>query len=346
MIVSLNLISNLMLYCIVRMALRTSISRLVHRHAVVVGHGSSLRMSLSTATCCQRSRFIPAIDIFHAKYNAFSRRCVSSAVNRNDLMAGVSPEHKEEIKRIVEIAERSLDTWEACHSPFYSPAVVGDAMRVLSRLADVRAIAWGGFLQAERCRISVGREESIGHFLAEENRCELETVSAVSVKGNFLFDPAAHPDFLGACLGTGIDRSVIGDVLIQGDVGAQILCSPSMVEHLESSLVQVRSVPVTTSRIDLSSLRVPEARVKDIQSIESSLRLDSVGSAGYRISRAKMADKIKGGDVKLNWKLCTKPSTEVAPGDLISCSGKGRLEIISCDATKKGKFAVNMKRFM
>jgi len=261
-------------------------------------------------------------------------------------MAGVSAENSEEIKRIVELAERSLDTWEPCHSLFYSPAVVDDAMRVLARLADVRAVAWGGFLQAERCRISIGREESIGQFLQEENRCGLETVSAVSVKGNFLFDPAGHPDFLGACLGTGIDRTVIGDVLIQGDVGAQILCCPYMVEHLESSLVQVRSVPVTTSRIKLESLRVPEARIKDIQSTESSLRLDSVGSAGYRMSRAKMADKIKGGDVKLNWKLCTKPSAEVASGDLISCRGKGRLEIVSCQSTKKGKFAVKMKRYM
>lgn len=34
-----------------------------------------------------------------------------------------------------------------------------------------------------------------------------EAVAAVAVTGNFMFDAASHPDFLGSVLGTGIDRS-------------------------------------------------------------------------------------------------------------------------------------------
>jgi hypothetical protein len=61
----------------------------------------------------------------------------------------------------------------------------------------------------------------------------------VQVKGNFMFDAASHRDFLGACLGTGIDRRTIGDILVQGDQGAQILCTPEMAPFLEMSLTQV-----------------------------------------------------------------------------------------------------------
>lgn len=43
----------------------------------------------------------------------------------------------------------------------------------------------------------------------------------------------------GACLGTGIERSKVGDILISGERGAQILVAPNLVEHLEQSLTQV-----------------------------------------------------------------------------------------------------------
>lgn len=43
---------------------------------------------------------------------------------------------------------------------------------------------------------------------------------------------------------------------------------------------------------------MPAARVDTFSSTEASMRLDAVGSAGFRISRSKMADFIAGGAVK------------------------------------------------
>lgn len=139
---------------------------------------------------------------------------------------------------------------------------------------------------------------------------------------------------------------MVGDILVQGDSGAQILVSPSMIEHLESSLTQVRSVPVKTSVIPLSQLRVPAPRVNEFSSVEASLRLDAIGSAGFRVSRSKMADMIKGGDVRVNWKQGAKPSQDVGAGDVISCAGKGRVEVKAVTLTKKGKWAVEMVRYV
>lgn len=60
------------------------------------------------------------------------------------------------------------------------------------------------------------------------------------VQGNFMFDPATHRDFLGAILGTGIERSKVGDIIIMGETGAQILVAEELVEHFEMSLTQVK----------------------------------------------------------------------------------------------------------
>ena len=39
---------------------------------------------------------------------------------------------------------------------------------------------------------------------------QADAVAALSMKGNFMWDPATHRDFLGAMLGTGVDRSKVG----------------------------------------------------------------------------------------------------------------------------------------
>lgn len=72
---------------------------------------------------------------------------------------------------------------------------------------------------------------------------------------------------------------------MQGEGGAQILCEPDLAEHFEAALTQVRTVPVETRVIPLSELRVSPPKKMAISSIEASLRLDAVASAGAHYSR-------------------------------------------------------------
>lgn len=55
---------------------------------------------------------------------------------------------------------------------------------------------------------------------------------------------------------------------------------------------------VQTRRIPLSELRVRVPKVDRVKSSEASLRLDAVASAGFRMSRSKLADLVKSGDVR------------------------------------------------
>lgn len=57
------------------------------------------------------------------------------------------------------------------------------------------------------CRLAIGREEAMPG--AKEAPESLGGVAALQVKGNFMFDPANHRDFLGAILGTGIVREKV-----------------------------------------------------------------------------------------------------------------------------------------
>ena len=62
--------------------------------------------------------------------------------------------------------------------------------------------------------------------------------------------------------------------------------------------LQVRSVPVTTTNMKLSELAVKELKVVQMRTVEASLRLDAIASAGFRTSRSKIVDMIKKGDIR------------------------------------------------
>ncbi len=166
----------------------------------------------------------------------------------------------------------------------------------------------------------------------------------LEIAGNFLFDPASHRDFLGALLGTGLVRQKVGDLVLLGERGAQAIVVPELAEFLETQLTQVRSVPVKTRRIDWSELRVRPPQTKTLTTVEASLRLDAIASAGFGMSRSKMVDLINKSDVRVNWKTVTQASAIVKTGDLIAIRGKGRLTVGEIAITKKQRYRVELTR--
>ena len=59
-----------------------------------------------------------------------------------------------------------------------------------------------------------------------------------------------------------------------------------------------------------------------------------------------MSDMIKSGDVRVNWRAASKTSLVLQEGDVVSCVGKGRIEIKSIQTTKKEKWIVILIRYV
>jgi hypothetical protein len=110
-------------------------------------------------------------------YSLLTRRATAAAAAaapRGLDLAGVDPAHRDEVAHVVEQAQRAAASWATAHSAFLYQPVAADALAVLSRLADVSGAAWGGYAQAERVRLAVGR---------------IETLAGAAD------DPGAHPAF-------------------------------------------------------------------------------------------------------------------------------------------------------
>ncbi len=256
---------------------------------------------------------------------------------REELLKGV--ENRDTVARVIDQAEQAIKTWEVVLTDFLSPPELAEIQRVFSRLTEVQLQAWGGYPQAERQRIAIARAE----LPLEQSQV---AIAVLDIAGNFLFDTATHRDFLGAMLATGIVREKTGDIIVLGERGAQAIVAPELVEFLEMNLKQVRSVPVKIHRIDLSELKVREPKKKELTTVEASLRLDAIASAGFGMSRSKMVELIDSGDVRVNWKEITQASSQVKTGDLIAIRGKGRLEVGEIAVTKKDRYRVQLTRYM
>ncbi len=256
---------------------------------------------------------------------------------RDEILKGV--ENRDRVARVVDRAEDALRTWEIVPTDFLSPPELVEIQAGFDRLTEVQILAWGGYPQAERQRLAIARSE----LPLDSSHVEL---AAIDIAGNFLFDTATHRDFLGAMLGTGIVREKTGDIIVLGERGAQAIVVPELVEFLAMNLTQVRSVPVKVQAIDLSELKIRPPRTKEMTTVEASMRLDAIASAGFGMSRSKMANAIDAGDVRVNWKPASQSSHQVQPGDLIAIRGKGRLEVGEVSITKKQRYRVQLTRYM
>ncbi len=248
----------------------------------------------------------------------------------------------QELAALIDLAEEALRTWEPRWSGFVDAQLKEEAEARLGTLSEVSLLGDGGWPQAERCRLLIRRAE-----LSEDSETPAPTaaVCGLVVSGNFLFDPAEPGDVRQGLLQAGLQAGDLGDLWIRGDRGAQAVISQEASAQADNREAQVRTVPVRLQVVPLELLQWPASRSpKQLSSVEASLRLDAVGSAGLGLSRSRMAEWIRQGAVRVNWEVITSPSKELRCGDRVRLDGRGELEILEIQPTKRDRWRLVMLR--
>ncbi len=195
-----------------------------------------------------------------------------------------------------------------------------------------------------------GAERNIAGFLPDvdwdlDDEAPLRLL-AVRRGGIGFTDGLSHRDYLGALMGLGIKRELIGDILV-GDDGAKIIVMADMADFILTQLDKVGSERVEVSEADLDTLETPERKEREIRGTVMSLRLDAVASIAYSVSRTRMADWIRAEKLILNWEVQESPAKTIRQGDTMSIRGKGRAVLESLGGvSRKGRTGIVVKRLV
>jgi photosystem II S4 domain protein len=237
-------------------------------------------------------------------------------------------------------AAETLRTWEPRWTPFLDPWVLRQAEARLGTLSDLHLSSEGGHGGALRRRLLLRRQETVGAEAAPP-----AGLVGLEISGNFLFDPATPADMREGLLQAGASPGEVGDLWLRGDRGAQGVMTETLAAWLDGCLGQVRSVEVRFERRPLEDLRFPPERTpRELSTVEASLRLDAVASAGFGVSRSRLAEWIRQGGLRVDWRPVLSPSLLLRPGQRVQLEGRGELEITDVAPTQRGRWRILMTR--
>ena len=159
-------------------------------------------------------------------------------------------------------------------------------------------------------------------------------------------DSLTHRDFLGALMGMGVKRETVGDICV-GDGQCDFFVTEEIAPWLLQNFTQAGRVKVRLTQIPLGDVSVPEPEVREIRDTVASLRLDSILSSGFRISRGLAAGQIAAGKAAVNGLPCEKPDRMITEGSEISLRGYGKIKLYLINGqTKNDRISVVIHRYV
>lgn len=239
------------------------------------------------------------------------------------------PEHLEDsFVSILEAVERCQKTFDVQYTAFLDPEVLVFARPYLNQ-SPCRFEAFGGYADAEYQVLALGPE-------TEESTFDFPMV-AMEIAYQPQFGHLEHKDVLGALMSLGIERKVIGDILVSPET-IHFFALAHLERYLMDNLEKVKRQGVQLRTIPFEAVQVPKVQRDEVSISVSSLRLDAVIAHAFHMSRTQAVAAIKAGYVKVNYAIVERTDFPVANEQLISVRRYGRFWVGEVTGvSKKGK---------
>ena len=254
----------------------------------------------------------------------------------------INSNYKKETEELINIANLAYKHWETYWTGFNSTYVCEEILKDFENLNDFKFFIYGGFSSSQRSRIACFRGDNIPEEDALKSNFPAQGIKII---GNFLFDNATQDDFRSLLSENGVTQIKVGDIWTIGDRGAQVIIDNLDIEHLDEKIFYLRDVKVKINLVGIDELQIPSGRSKKlVNTVEASTRLDAIASAGFRISRTKIIERIENGMLKLNGIKVNKPTINLKIGDKLELENKGFIEILNLEITKRERWKVKLLR--
>lgn len=249
-------------------------------------------------------------------------------------------------KRFVELSNVAYQRGIITYSDFLNLNELNILHTTPKDLFPIPYTTFGGYAYSER-QMAAFLPDAFSLYMEEseiQNLYPIRIVKITPVHAKFA-EELDHRDYLGALLNLGIERSKLGDILVQ-EKSAYVFVNEALADFIVSELIKVRHTVVLPQIVESAEF-IYEPKFELIKGTVASVRLDSLLTLAYNSSRSKLTALIEGGRVYVNGKLITSNGYHVKDNDIISVRGMGRFQfkqIVS--ETKKGRYYVELYKYI
>ena len=250
--------------------------------------------------------------------------------------------NKEEVmlqKRLIELSNLSYKRDIVTFSDFLNLNELNILHTTPKDLFPSRYETYGGYEPAERQMVA---------FLPDALYYDYQypiSVLRISPANRKFAEELTHRDFLGGILHLGLERSCLGDLLVEDSV-CHVFVTDTMADFICEQLTRIRHTVVKTEKIDGESFSFTP-RLETVKGTVASVRLDTVLSVAFPLSRSRMTGLVEGGKVFVNGKLITSNGYRLKEGDIISVRGMGKLVYQGVlSETKKGRQYIQVGKYI
>ncbi len=234
-------------------------------------------------------------------------------------------------KRFTELANRSFSQGVYCFTHFLDLAGRSDFMSLVSSLPPAPWTLFGGAEGCERQMLRFGSEDLCGYD--QPFPIALLRIAPLSAK---FAEPLTHRDYLGALMALGMERELLGDIVVRKDA-AYLFCEERIAPYIVEHFVQARHTSLRCEAIP----DLPEGALFETKRILvqlASQRVDALIAHVFKLSRGDAQALFPAGKVFVSGRLCESPGYTPRPGDVISVRGFGRMKYAGVESlSKKGK---------
>lgn len=249
----------------------------------------------------------------------------------------LSKDNKTTIKRMLDLANKSYTQNMFTFTDFLGEGEQSLFYEAAKDFAFVKYQVFGGIEDAERVMIRFGNKEELGY--EEDFPIAIIKISPLLLKFS---DDLSHRDYLGALMNLGVERSKMGDILINNKT-AYLFCEENIKDFIMDNLDKVKHTNVKLAQVaQVGEIQAKEPESKSV--MVSSMRVDAIISKTYNLSRSQCIEYFRQKKVFVNGRLFENNSGIIKAEDMISVRGLGRFKYAGIDReTAKGKYMINIK---
>lgn len=244
-------------------------------------------------------------------------------------------------KRILDLSSQAFNQGRYTFSNFldlYEQSML-TTLKMKGQFSGISCQTFGGYGDAERIMVRFGSPEELGY----EQEYPM-TLLRVSPQHEKFADKLTHRDYLGALMNLGIERNLIGDILVM-DQEAYVFIKDTIGPFLMQEWLKVRHTFIRLEEIPLQEFQY-EPRFEEIKGFCPSFRADVLVGFFCKTSRKESSDLIKGQKVFINGCLVTSASKTLKEGDILSVRGYGKAVFSEIRGqSKKGRFGISLNKY-